>query len=71
MAGFFCYLCTFLLLYRVWGGQRPLPWEIEALPRSGYVALMAFAAQTALVTLALAMALLCMASGNLHGDPCL
>src|SRR5262245_13805344 len=28
---------------------------------------MAFAAQTALVTLALAMALLCVASGNLHG----
>jgi hypothetical protein len=33
------------------------------------VASLAFTAPTALATLALAVALLCLASGNLHGDP--
>ena len=33
------------------------------------MASLAFTAQTALATLALAVALLCVASGNLHGDP--
>ena len=34
-----------------------------------YVASLAFTAPTALAALALAVALLCVASGNLHGDP--
>ena len=33
------------------------------------MASLAFTAPTALATLALAVALLCLASGNLHGDP--
>src|SRR5215467_4266531 len=64
---FFCHWRHFLLLYTDDRGILARHLKLQRGPR--HVASLAFTAPTALATLALAVALLCVASGNLHGDP--
>src|SRR5215467_15863963 len=63
---FFCHWRHFLLLYT--DARGILAGHLQLQRGSRHVASLAFTAPTALATLALAVALLCVAPGDLHGN---